>query len=467
MAPTIDVFVTTILSNPAIRGRHERVKRALTSARVAYAEHDVAGDEAAKSMWKRKNGGKNELPFILVDGEPVGSIEDLDEAVEFGELRQFLRLDTPAAPPAPPAPTASSSSSASNPPRAPTSSSSAMERKPTLDDFAALNLSASELAELERELAQGETFSSGLVHDGDPIRQGFNFSSSATQHFEPVFAPTEPLKLEKVNFERPLPDWPLASEVVRDELDGLGADGLGEDELEKLVREMEAEEEERRRLRDAQGEEGRGVEPPPLPEKKGGEESEPSLPAKDLSHHNDDELANTTSIPGAGGAALSAPLAQVDRLDLSSAELASLHSNPPPSSTLTVSNAPSSPSASSSPHPLPSLSSPSLNPPPTPPTPKRKTSKKAADALKEELHKAVEGHEGADPERLKAVGGSMAVSELPSFDSTGPGAGRQKEEERGGIEREEGEREKREARAETVEDGLADRVAEAIRGGDL
>lgn len=76
----IDVFVTSILSNPAIRGRHERVRRALLSARVPYREHDVAGDEAAKKLWKRKNGGKNELPFVLVDGDPVGSIEDMDEA---------------------------------------------------------------------------------------------------------------------------------------------------------------------------------------------------------------------------------------------------------------------------------------------------------------------------------------------------------------------------------------------------
>jgi len=105
--PSIDVFVTSILSNPQLRGRHERVRRALASARAPYAEHDVrprlptwlnpnvkltisayvgmnfgqvAGDEKAKSLWKRKNGGKNELPFILVDGEPVGNIEDMDEA---------------------------------------------------------------------------------------------------------------------------------------------------------------------------------------------------------------------------------------------------------------------------------------------------------------------------------------------------------------------------------------------------
>jgi len=102
MPPTIDLFVTSILSNPAIRGRHERVRRGLTSLRTAYSEHDVrplalcppcaaaneltlsntqvAADESAKSLWKRKARNGNELPFLLVDGEPVGSVDEFDDA---------------------------------------------------------------------------------------------------------------------------------------------------------------------------------------------------------------------------------------------------------------------------------------------------------------------------------------------------------------------------------------------------
>lgn len=67
----IDVYVTTILSNPGIRGRHERVVRYLTSARVPYQMHDVASDEQAKLFWRRKDS-TNELPCVLVDGERVG-----------------------------------------------------------------------------------------------------------------------------------------------------------------------------------------------------------------------------------------------------------------------------------------------------------------------------------------------------------------------------------------------------------
>jgi hypothetical protein len=62
--PSIDVYVTTILSNPGIRGRHERVIRYLTSARVPYQTHDVASDEQAKLYWKRKDS-TNELPCVL------------------------------------------------------------------------------------------------------------------------------------------------------------------------------------------------------------------------------------------------------------------------------------------------------------------------------------------------------------------------------------------------------------------
>ena len=64
-------------------------------------------DDEAKALWKRKNGGSTELPMILVDNErtwahldyahraAVGTIEQLEEAVEFRELQQFLRLDKP------------------------------------------------------------------------------------------------------------------------------------------------------------------------------------------------------------------------------------------------------------------------------------------------------------------------------------------------------------------------------------
>ena len=69
--PNIDVYVTTIMSNTSLRGRHERVETVLRSLRVEYSTHDVASDEEAKRYWKRKDP-TSELPCILVDEERVG-----------------------------------------------------------------------------------------------------------------------------------------------------------------------------------------------------------------------------------------------------------------------------------------------------------------------------------------------------------------------------------------------------------
>lgn len=68
----VEVYTTSLLSNPRIRGAHERVLRGLSGARIAYAVHDVASDEECKKRWKRLNGGNNELPCITVDGQRVG-----------------------------------------------------------------------------------------------------------------------------------------------------------------------------------------------------------------------------------------------------------------------------------------------------------------------------------------------------------------------------------------------------------
>ena len=76
-------------------------------ASIEHEKRDISMDDEAKALWKRKNGGSTELPMILVDNErawarldcahraAVGTIEQLEEAVEFRELQQFLRLDRP------------------------------------------------------------------------------------------------------------------------------------------------------------------------------------------------------------------------------------------------------------------------------------------------------------------------------------------------------------------------------------
>ncbi|KAI0660486.1 hypothetical protein C8Q70DRAFT_54201 [Cubamyces menziesii] len=93
-SPPIQVFLTTIASQPALRQRQEYVLRVLQVKKVAFTSYDLASDEDAKKLWRRKAPlDKQQLPGILIGGEFPGTFQDFEEAVEFGELDTFLRLN--------------------------------------------------------------------------------------------------------------------------------------------------------------------------------------------------------------------------------------------------------------------------------------------------------------------------------------------------------------------------------------
>ncbi|CCM05184.1 uncharacterized protein FIBRA_07393 [Fibroporia radiculosa] len=73
--PPIQLFLTTIISSPTVRQRQEYILRVLQVKKVSFISYDLASDEDAKKLWRRK--------------APRG----YEEAVEFGELEQFLRLN--------------------------------------------------------------------------------------------------------------------------------------------------------------------------------------------------------------------------------------------------------------------------------------------------------------------------------------------------------------------------------------
>ncbi|KAL8277628.1 hypothetical protein RQP46_009901 [Phenoliferia psychrophenolica] len=380
--PQIDLFTTSILSSGAIRSRHERVARHLASARIAYKAHDVASDQEAKRYWQRKNGGNSELPCVLVDGERVGSCAELDEAVEFGELRQFLRLDQVASSPAP-APT-------------PTHATAA-----PIDEFASLDLTAEELASLETS----PTFASSGFNSTRGTEDGTSraFTFEATKPLSFSRGPKKSAE-EDVKYVRALPgDRPLAQDA-RDDWADLGVE-MSEEEANALARELglddplpeelaaaPVEEKEEERVAERKEVPPPVVEPlatppvddPPAPSTTIEAEPEPEIaprprtPIEDLvvepeptlpspipavelpTTSTSDEplptpstssppssdtnpsppseaslppaeaLAQTTSLPGPGGAALSAPLANVEALHLSPSEVSSLTTSPPP-----------------------------------------------------------------------------------------------------------------------------------------
>ncbi|KAH7885917.1 SH3-binding, glutamic acid-rich protein-domain-containing protein [Phlebopus sp. FC_14] len=92
-SPPIQVFLTTIASQPVLRKRQEYILRILQTKKIPFTSYDLASDEDAKRLWKRKAPlDKQQLPGILVGGRYPGDFDAFEEAVEYDELDIFLRL---------------------------------------------------------------------------------------------------------------------------------------------------------------------------------------------------------------------------------------------------------------------------------------------------------------------------------------------------------------------------------------
>ncbi|KAJ7071170.1 hypothetical protein C8F01DRAFT_1046997 [Mycena amicta] len=92
-SPPVEVFLTTIASQAALRQRQEYILRILQVKKIPFTSYDLASDETAKRRWRRKApADKQQIPGILVGGKYPGDFADFEEAVECGELDTFLRL---------------------------------------------------------------------------------------------------------------------------------------------------------------------------------------------------------------------------------------------------------------------------------------------------------------------------------------------------------------------------------------
>ncbi|KAG9000054.1 hypothetical protein FRB94_005683 [Tulasnella sp. JGI-2019a] len=96
MGPPITLFLTTIASEVNLRRRQEYLLRTFQIKKIPFQAYDMASDEQARRLWKRKvPPAKQQLPGLLIDNTFVGTVEEFEAAVEQGEaqLRKFLRLD--------------------------------------------------------------------------------------------------------------------------------------------------------------------------------------------------------------------------------------------------------------------------------------------------------------------------------------------------------------------------------------
>lgn len=53
-SPPIQVFLTSIASQPALRQRQEYILRILQVKKIPFTSYDLASDEDAKKLWRRK-----------------------------------------------------------------------------------------------------------------------------------------------------------------------------------------------------------------------------------------------------------------------------------------------------------------------------------------------------------------------------------------------------------------------------
>ncbi|KAG2044999.1 SH3-binding, glutamic acid-rich protein-domain-containing protein [Suillus americanus] len=93
-SPPIQIFLTTIASQVVIRKRQEYILRILQTKKIPYTSYDLASDDDAKRLWRRKAPpDKQQLPGILVGGRFIGDFDAFEEAVETEGLATFLRLN--------------------------------------------------------------------------------------------------------------------------------------------------------------------------------------------------------------------------------------------------------------------------------------------------------------------------------------------------------------------------------------
>jgi hypothetical protein len=82
-----------MVTSTLITSSVEYILRILQAKKITFNSYDLASDEDAKRLWRRKApADKQQLPGILVGGTCPGSFADFEEAVEYGELESFLRL---------------------------------------------------------------------------------------------------------------------------------------------------------------------------------------------------------------------------------------------------------------------------------------------------------------------------------------------------------------------------------------
>jgi glutaredoxin 3 len=67
-----------------------KAKALLDSKAITYTEHDITGDEIARSKMAERTGGRRSVPQIFINGKSSGGCDDLHALEEQGRLDALL-----------------------------------------------------------------------------------------------------------------------------------------------------------------------------------------------------------------------------------------------------------------------------------------------------------------------------------------------------------------------------------------
>lgn len=76
-----------------------RLEHILKTQKIPFVALDIATDDAARTVWKRRAGDKRVLPGVCRNGEVLGDWNEIEAWVEEGRVREMLGFkDDPAKP---------------------------------------------------------------------------------------------------------------------------------------------------------------------------------------------------------------------------------------------------------------------------------------------------------------------------------------------------------------------------------
>merc|ERR1712150_287308 len=92
MASELRLYMTSVSSNKELKDQQNRMTMILDSKKIPYVAHDIASDPGAKVAMRAIAGDKSFPPQISRDEELLGDYCAFNEAVEDGQLMEFLKL---------------------------------------------------------------------------------------------------------------------------------------------------------------------------------------------------------------------------------------------------------------------------------------------------------------------------------------------------------------------------------------